>query len=62
MSPQKTIDRVTSQLQEVEEMFYKYSNPQDLVKEYEMSSQLALLIYNYWKLKRKVCVYVCTCI
>lgn len=55
MSPQKTIDRVTSQLQEVEELFYKYSTPQDLVKEYEMSSQLALLIYNYWKLKRKSC-------
>ena len=41
-------------LQLVEEEFYKYASPEELSNELSLSIQISSLIYNYWKLKRKV--------
>lgn len=43
-----------TQLIQVQESFYKYASVEDLVKEMKLSPKLSTLIYNYWKLKRKV--------
>ena len=37
--------------------FYKYASPDDLTRELNLSPKLSTLLYNYWKLKRKVRVY-----
>ena len=44
-----------TQLIQVQESFYKYASVEDLIKEMKLSPKLSALIYNYWKLKRKVC-------
>ena len=41
-------------LQRVESQFYEYTSHEELSKELKISSQASTLIYNYWKLKRKV--------
>ena len=43
-----------TQLIQVQESFYKYASVDDLIKEMKLSPKLGTLIYNYWKLKRKV--------
>ena len=46
-----------SQLIQVQQAFYKYASPDDLTRELNLSPKLSTLLYNYWKLKRKVRVY-----
>jgi len=46
-----------SQLIQVQQAFYKYASPDDLTRELNLSPKLSALLYNYWKLKRKVRVY-----
>ena len=43
-----------TQLLQVQQAFYKYTSPDDLTKELNLSPKLSTLLYNYWKLKRKV--------
>ena len=47
-----------TQLIQVQESFYKYASVDDLVKEMKLTPKLSTLIYNYWKLKRKVCLII----
>ena len=52
-----------TQLIQVQQAFYKYTSPDDLTKELNLSPKLSTLLYNYWKLKRKVPVallYYCS--
>jgi hypothetical protein len=44
----------STQLIQVQESFYKYASVDDLVKEMKLTPKLSTLVYNYWKLKRKV--------
>lgn len=44
-----------SQLVQLQESFYNYASPEDLISKLKLSLKLSNLIYNYWKLKRKVC-------
>ena len=44
----------STQLIQVQESFYKYASVDDLMKEMKLTPKLSTLIYNYWKLKRKV--------
>ena len=44
----------STQLVQVQESFYKYASVDDLMKEMKLTPKLSTLIYNYWKLKRKV--------
>lgn len=43
---------------QVSQEFYKYTSPDDLVAGLKLSLKLSTMIYNYWKLKRRVCVVV----
>ena len=48
-------DNKPSQLVQLQEQFYNYASIEELEEKLELSSKLSTLIYNYWKLKRKVC-------
>lgn len=43
-----------SQLVQLQESFYNYATAEDLITKMKLSPKLSTLIYNYWKLKRKV--------
>lgn len=43
-----------SQLVQLQEQFYNYASIDDLIEKLKLSPKLSSLIYNYWKLKRKV--------
>ena len=45
-----------SQLVQLQEQFYNYASIDDLVEKLKLSPKLGALIYNYWKLKRKVVI------
>ncbi len=43
-----------SQLVQLQESFYNYASAEDLVTKLNLPLKLSILLYNYWKLKRKV--------
>lgn len=43
-----------SQLVLLQESFYNYASAEDLISKHHLPPKLSTLIYNYWKLKRKV--------
>lgn len=43
-----------SQLVQLQEAFYNYASVEDLVTKLHLPPKVGTLVYNYWKLKRKV--------
>ena len=50
----KDCKTASSKLYKVQESFHRFANPQMLVTELQISLQLSQLLFNYWKLKRRV--------
>ncbi len=48
------VENKPSQLVQLQEQFYNYASADDLTEKFKISPKLSTLIYNYWKLKRKV--------
>ena len=48
------VENRPSQLVQLQEQFYNYASAEDLVEKFKLSPKLSALIFNYWKLKRKV--------
>ena len=53
-SPHKNHMSRPSQLVLLQESFYNYASADDLTTKLHLPHKLSMLIYNYWKLKRKV--------
>jgi len=51
------VENRPSQLVQLQEQFYNYASTEDLVENFKLSPKLSALIFNYWKLKRKVRIH-----